>query len=252
MVGISASGRTPYVLGAIEQARRGRRADDRPRVQHRLASSARPPSSPIEVVVGPEFIAGSTRLKAGTAQKLVLNMLSTLTMVRLGKTYGNLMVDVRVTNEKLRDRATRIVEQVTGAPHDEAAAALAQAGDEAKVAIVMLRAAARRRRRPASGCARRTHLRDGARRMRVAGLMSGTSFDAIDAAVADIELDGDDRHAAPARLAHARATTTSCARAELAARAATVKDVCRLDTRIGQAFAELAAARAASTSARST
>ena len=67
------------------------------------------------MLVGPEFIAGSTRLKAGTAQKLVLNMLSTLTMVRLGKTYGNLMVDVRVTNDKLRDRATRIVEQAAGA-----------------------------------------------------------------------------------------------------------------------------------------
>ena len=65
-------------------------------------------------------------------------MLSTLTMVRLGKTYGNLMVDVRVTNEKLRDRATRIVEQVTGAPHEDAARALAQAGDDAKLASVML------------------------------------------------------------------------------------------------------------------
>ncbi len=94
---------------------------------------------PIEVVVGPEFIAGSTRLKAGTAQKLVLNMLSTLTMVRLGRTYGNLMVDVRVTNAKLRDRATRIVEQVAGVDHVAAAAALAEAGDDAKVAVTMLR-----------------------------------------------------------------------------------------------------------------
>ena len=114
---------------------------------------------PIEVLVGPEFIAGSTRLKAGTAQKLVLNMLSTLTMVRLGKTYGNLMVDVRVTNEKLRDRATRIVEQVAGASREEAAAALDAAGEDAKVAIVMLRAGRRRRRARARLDAAGGHLR---------------------------------------------------------------------------------------------
>jgi N-acetylmuramic acid 6-phosphate etherase len=137
VVGISASGRTPYVLGAIEHA------NTRGALTIGFACNTGSPLSAaadqaIEVVVGPEFIAGSTRLKAGTAQKLVLNMLSTLTMVRLGKTYGNLMVDVRVTNEKLRDRATRIVEQVTGAPHEEAARALAQAGDDAKLASVML------------------------------------------------------------------------------------------------------------------
>jgi N-acetylmuramic acid 6-phosphate etherase len=139
VVGVSASGRTPYVLGAIAAA------DRAGALTAGLACNSGSELSvavafPIEVVVGPEFIAGSTRLKAGTAQKLVLNMLSTLTMVRLGRTYGNLMVDVRVTNAKLRDRATRIVEQVTGAPHDAAAAALAAAGDEAKVAILMLRA----------------------------------------------------------------------------------------------------------------
>jgi N-acetylmuramic acid 6-phosphate etherase len=139
VVGISASGRTPFVLGAIEQARRTGA------LTIGLACNASSPLSaavehPIEVLVGPEFIAGSTRLKAGTAQKLVLNMLSTLTMVRLGKTYGNLMVDVRVTNEKLRDRATRIVEQAAGASHSEAASALAAAGEDAKVAIAMLRA----------------------------------------------------------------------------------------------------------------
>ena len=169
------------------------------------------------MLVGPEFIAGSTRLKAGTAQKLVLNMLSTLTMVRLGKTYGNLMVDVRVTNEKLRDRATRIVEQAAGASREEAAAALDAAGEDAKVAIAMLRAgvdaergagAARRRRRPPAPRARRMS-REAARasdsttrgcetrRSRVIGLMSGTSFDAIDAAAADIELEGDVLHLRP-------------------------------------------------------
>ncbi|MDA0185775.1 N-acetylmuramic acid 6-phosphate etherase [Solirubrobacter phytolaccae] len=139
VVGISASGRTPYVLGAVEHARQ------RQALTVGLSCNADAPLSQaadhaIEVLVGPEFVAGSTRLKAGTAQKLVLNMLSTLTMVRLGKTYGNLMVDVRVTNEKLRDRATRIVEQVTGASRDEAARALEAAQDDAKVAAVMLRA----------------------------------------------------------------------------------------------------------------
>ena len=139
VVAISASGRTPYVLGAIEFAH-GAGA-----LTIGLACNAGSALSgavehPIEVLVGPEFIAGSTRLKAGTAQKLVLNMLSTLTMVRLGKTYGNLMVDVRVTNEKLHDRATRIVEQAAGASREDAAAALAAAGEDAKVAITMLRA----------------------------------------------------------------------------------------------------------------
>ena len=159
VVGISASGRTPYVLGAIEHATR------QGALTIGLAGNTGSPLSvavthPIEVVVGPEFIAGSTRLKAGTAQKLVLNMLSTLTMVRLGKTYGNLMVDVRVTNEKLRDRATRIVEQITGAPHEDAARALAQAGDDAKLASVMLHGGitadeARERLRAADGHLRR-------------------------------------------------------------------------------------------------
>jgi N-acetylmuramic acid 6-phosphate etherase len=138
VVGVSASGRTPYVLGAIERARAAGA------LTIGLACNEGSPLSAavdvaIEVLVGPEFIAGSTRLKAGTAQKLVLNMLSTLSMVRLGKTYGNLMVDVRVTNAKLRDRATRIVEQVAGVEHAVAATALAEAGDDAKVAIAMLR-----------------------------------------------------------------------------------------------------------------
>ena len=90
------------------------------------------------VVVGPEFLTGSTRLKAGTAQKLVLNMLSTLSMIRLGKTYGNLMVDVVATNEKLRARVRRIVRTATGAPDDDVDTALAAADGEARVAIVSL------------------------------------------------------------------------------------------------------------------
>ncbi len=92
----------------------------------------------IEVDVGPEVIAGSTRMKAGTAQKLVLNMISTIAMVRLGKTYGNLMVDVQASNEKLRARARRAVAVATAAPEDEVAAAIAAADGDAKVAIVSL------------------------------------------------------------------------------------------------------------------
>ena len=88
--------------------------------------------------MGPEFLAGSTRLKAGTAQKLVLNTISTLVMVRLGRTYGDLMVDVRASNAKLRRRAQRIVMEATGASEQKVAAALEAAGGEAKVALVML------------------------------------------------------------------------------------------------------------------
>jgi N-acetylmuramic acid 6-phosphate etherase len=92
----------------------------------------------VAVIVGPEVIAGSTRLKAGTAQKLVLNMISTIAMVRLGKTYGNLMVDVVATNDKLRARVQRIVSQATGADRESVDAALADSGGDAKVAIVTL------------------------------------------------------------------------------------------------------------------
>ncbi len=108
VVGIAASGGTPYVLGGLEEARRRGAltvslACNRPAPIHELADVV------IAPIVGPEVIAGSTRLKAGTAQKMVLNMLSTGVMIRLGKTYGNLMVDVQATNAKLRQRARRIV-----------------------------------------------------------------------------------------------------------------------------------------------
>lgn len=92
----------------------------------------------IEVVVGPELLAGSTRLKAGTAQKLVLNMISTITMMRLGKTFGNLMVDVRATNDKLRARSRRIVALATGAADDTVETALTAAGGEVKNAILIV------------------------------------------------------------------------------------------------------------------
>jgi N-acetylmuramic acid 6-phosphate etherase len=137
VVGITASGRTPYVLAGIERARRaGALTVGLACNPDALLSQA--VDYPIEVVVGPEFISGSTRLKAGTAQKLVLNMISTITMVRLGKTYGNLMVDLQTTNEKLRVRAVRIVAHVAGATEEAASAALAAAGGDTRIAIVTL------------------------------------------------------------------------------------------------------------------
>ncbi|TDC53122.1 N-acetylmuramic acid 6-phosphate etherase [Jiangella ureilytica] len=138
VVGLATSGRTPYVLGAVRRARElgaltvgvscNRGAELSADVDH-----------PIEVVVGPEVLSGSTRLKAGTAQKLVLNMISTITMVRLGKTYRGLMVDLRATNDKLRGRATRIVSALTGAGPDEARAVLATSGYDVRAAVVRLR-----------------------------------------------------------------------------------------------------------------
>ncbi|MFD6324023.1 N-acetylmuramic acid 6-phosphate etherase [Streptomyces sp. NPDC058442] len=137
VVGVSASGRTPYAVGAVTHARA------RGALTVGLACN---PGSPlaaaaehgVEVVVGPELLTGSTRLKAGTAQKLVLNMISTITMIRLGKTYGNLMVDVRASNEKLRARSRRIVALATGAADAEIERALAATDGEVKHAILVL------------------------------------------------------------------------------------------------------------------
>ncbi|MGP3927720.1 N-acetylmuramic acid 6-phosphate etherase [Streptomyces sp. 8N616] len=137
VVGISASGRTPYAIGAVEHARtRGALTIGLScNAGSALAAAA---EHGIEIVVGPELLTGSTRLKAGTAQKLVLNMLSTITMIRLGKTYGNLMVDVRASNEKLRARSRRIVSLATGAPDAEIEAALAATDGEVKNAILTI------------------------------------------------------------------------------------------------------------------
>ncbi|MGH8775480.1 MAG: N-acetylmuramic acid 6-phosphate etherase, partial [Jiangellaceae bacterium] len=161
IVAVSASGRTPYVLAAAEAARS---------VGALTVAVVNNPNSPIaaacdiaiEVLTGPEVVSGSTRLKAGTAQKLVLNAISTITMVQLGHTYGDLMVDLRATNEKLRWRAQRIVAEATGASASDVAAALAAGGGEAKVATVMLLAGidadvARRRLEAADG-----HVREAA------------------------------------------------------------------------------------------
>jgi N-acetylmuramic acid 6-phosphate etherase len=137
VVGISASGRTPYVVGAVEEARRVG-ALTIALVCVTGSELARLADHDVAVVVGGEILAGSTRLKAGTAQKLVLNTISTVTMVRVGKTFGNLMVDVVATNEKLRGRVRRIVGLATGEPDDRVDEALQAAGGDAKVAIVSL------------------------------------------------------------------------------------------------------------------
>jgi len=137
VVGVSASGRTPYVLGALEAASR-EGAQTACVVSVHGSELEGLVDHVIAVVVGPEFLAGSTRLKAGTAQKLVLNTLSTVSMIRLGKTFGNLMVDVSATNEKLRARVRRIVRTATGASPNQVDEALADAHGDAKVAIVSL------------------------------------------------------------------------------------------------------------------
>ncbi|HKA26492.1 MAG TPA: N-acetylmuramic acid 6-phosphate etherase [Gaiellaceae bacterium] len=137
VVGVSASGRTPFVLGGLEAATQAG-ALTACVVSVPDSELARIALHEIAVVVGPEVISGSTRLKAGTAQKLVLNSISTISMIRLGKTYGDLMVDVAPTNEKLRARARRAVELATGAPGDDVEHALEAAGGSAKVAIVSL------------------------------------------------------------------------------------------------------------------
>jgi len=137
LIGIAASGGTPYVRGALTRAReRGARTA--------ILACTPPPAAVRDVadiaivpITGPEVVTGSTRMKAGTATKLVLNMITTGAMIRIGKTYGNLMVDLRATNAKLRDRSERIIVEVTGVDRAEAKRLLAAAGDSVKTAIVM-------------------------------------------------------------------------------------------------------------------
>jgi N-acetylmuramic acid 6-phosphate etherase len=136
VVGLAACGMTPFVLGALKQARRIRAATifvtcAPEAVQHIPAEII------INPVVGPEVVTGSTRMKAGTATKLVLNTLTTGAMIRLGKVYGNLMVDLKATNEKLRDRSVRIVMEMTGLSRPRAAKLLARAEGKVKAALVM-------------------------------------------------------------------------------------------------------------------
>jgi N-acetylmuramic acid 6-phosphate etherase len=135
--GVSASGRTPYVLGGVATGR----AAGSLTVGFACTSGSELAGVcdlAIEIPTGAEIIAGSTRLKAGSAQKCVLNTISTLVMVRLGRTYGNLMIDAAADNAKLRRRAMRVVVQATGVDDARAAAALEEAGGSAKVAVVAL------------------------------------------------------------------------------------------------------------------
>ena len=137
VVGLAASGRTPYVIGGLRHARaRGAATVAISCSPDALVS--READVVIEVLTGPEVLTGSTRLKAGTAERLVCNMISTASMVRTGKAYRNLMVDVRPTNEKLVDRAQRIVAVAAEVGREQAIAALEEAGGHAKTAIVML------------------------------------------------------------------------------------------------------------------
>jgi len=160
VVGISASGRTPYVVGGLHAAR------EKGALTIAIASNAASEIGAIadiaiEVVTGPEFISGSTRLKSGTAQKLVVNMLTTLSMIKLGKTHHGVMVDLLATNEKLHARSIRTVTELTGADVPTAARALAEADGSVKLAILMLSTGA-------SADAAREALRDADGILRVA------------------------------------------------------------------------------------
>ncbi|WP_036746925.1 N-acetylmuramic acid 6-phosphate etherase [Paenibacillus sp. UNC451MF] len=137
VVGIAASGTTPYVIGALREAKRIGALTVALSCNQNTPISAEAQYS-IEVPVGPEIVTGSTRLKAGTATKMVLNMITTAVMIKLGKVYGNLMVNVQATNEKLRDRVVRIIKEATGASEEIAASASQQAKGDARAAILML------------------------------------------------------------------------------------------------------------------
>ncbi len=248
VVGIAASGRTPYTIGAVRHAAEVGAAT--------IGISSNPDAElsryvdhPIELVTGPEVIAGSTRLKAGTAQKVVLNIISTIAMVRLGKTFGNLMVDVRATNAKLRDRARRIVADAAGVSPSSAAAALETAAGDVKVAIVMLLTGAdaaeaeqpprrQRRHRPRRPGAAMNERSD----LRIVGMISGTSMDGIDVAVADLRFVGDTIELRPLGAASREypAELRAGLGAVLPPAPTTAEEVCRLDTLVGQAFAEAA------------
>ncbi|MFI7612758.1 N-acetylmuramic acid 6-phosphate etherase [Nonomuraea terrae] len=138
VVGVSASGRAPFVLGALAEAA-GRGALTVALSCNEGAPLSAAAEHAIEVVVGPEVVTGSTRLKAGTAQKLVLNMISTISMVKLGRTYGNQMIEMSAMNSKLAERARRMVSDITGTDRETAGAALDAAGGQAKIAVLMIR-----------------------------------------------------------------------------------------------------------------
>ena len=158
VLGIASSGHTPFTIAAVEYARR--------RGAHTIALTCNR-NSPLEraceftivTEVGPEVLAGSSRMKAGTAHKMVLNMISTGAMTRLGYVYGNLMVNVWTKNEKLVQRAIRIVEQATGVDHETAARALKESGNRTPVAVVMLAAGVSRAKAAAALNESKGHVR---------------------------------------------------------------------------------------------
>lgn len=137
VVGIAASGRTPYVIGGLEYATTVGAATATVAC-NKNAEISKYAQMPIEVDAGPEFLTGSTRLKSGTAQKLILNMLSTISMIGIGKVYNNLMVDVKPTNEKLVERSKRIIMEATGCRYEVAELKFVEAEENVKLAIVMI------------------------------------------------------------------------------------------------------------------
>ncbi|MBO1308305.1 N-acetylmuramic acid 6-phosphate etherase [Enterococcus sp. 669A] len=137
VIGIAASGRTPYVIGGLDYAR-SVGASTGSISCNKNAEVSRHAQYPIEVDCGPEFLTGSTRLKSGTAQKLILNMISTISMIGIGKVYNNLMIDVKPTNEKLVERSKRIIMEATEVDYETAAAYFVEAEQNVKLAIVMI------------------------------------------------------------------------------------------------------------------
>ena len=137
VIGIAASGRTPYVIGALDYAKSMKAASVSVSCNRDAAMSLHADIA-IECDAGPEILTGSTRLKAGTCQKMILNMLSTVSMIGIGKVYGNLMVDMKPTNKKLEERAVHIVMEATGCDLETAVKAIAESGQRCKIAIVMV------------------------------------------------------------------------------------------------------------------
>ena len=171
VVGIAASGTTPYVLGAMRFAR-SKGAATIALASNRRSPLARQAQIAIVPETGPEVIAGSTRMKAGTAQKMVLNMLSTASMVRLGRVYGNRMIYLEATNEKLRRRTARILEEAAGVDASTAEHALRQTGHDLPLALVMLKTGftaqdARRRLRETGGNVHEALALNNSRQLRV-------------------------------------------------------------------------------------
>lgn len=136
VIGIAASGRTPYSIGAVEYAKE-LGASTGSIACNKNAKISSYVDFPIEIETGAEVLSGSTRMKAGTATKLVLNMITTTAMIKIGKVYDNLMVDVRPTNEKLVDRATKIISEISGCDYDRSNKLLKEANNNVKAAIIM-------------------------------------------------------------------------------------------------------------------